>query len=549
MTRMPILLLFAAFFLPMLLRAQAPSISGRWIGELDMQGETTVFRLSVPDGTGQAAADLLPGGPTGLPVHGLAELQSGVRFELPMDPAPLVFEGSRTGEEEIAGAVRRGEMTGRFHMMHLAEVDARRLAAVRGHYETDSGRVIWVGPFGEFGAELKFLDFASGRFGVLHARSESVFVAGLAVMVPLFPLAATLTIQAGGRGQPASLLYQEGDGPPVRAVRRDLAREEVSFRNGGLTLAGTLTLPIKKGPHPAVVVIHGSGPEDRDFLGPWVDFFARQGLAVLSYDKRGTGASGGDWKQSGVEDLAGDAEAAFRFLASRAEVDGQRIGLFGISQGGWIAPLVAARNPQVAFLVLHAGASVPVFRQGELLLEHELRAYGLPESEIAEALTHQRLDDEFTRTGQGWEKLQEAYRKASEAGEPWLYSEPQPPGAWFRTMYRKMMDFDPAPFWRQVKCPVLAFFGELDHNVPPRPNAEILEKLLSGAGHTAHTIKVLPRANHLFLQAETGLMTEYPRLRAFVPGYFDQLEVWLEGVLTTGSRAPAETQKRSSAQR
>ncbi len=526
MIRTSVPLLLSVHLFAVVLQAQSPPFSGRWIGELRLQGETTVFKLSVGS-QGEASADLLPAGPVGLPIRGISSSPSGVRFELSMEPAPLVFEGSRS-EEEIAGKVRRGEVAGDFRMIHLAELDAGRRAALTGNYETVSGQVIWIGPFGEFGSELSFLDFASGRFGALHPRSETRFAAGPAAVVPLFPLDVAITVESDEKGRITGLLYQVGDRAPVRALRRDLSREEVSFRNGEVTLSGTLTLPLKKGPHPAVVLLHGSGPEDRHFLGPWIDFFARRGLAVLSYDKRGTGTSGGDWKQSGIEELGGDAEAAFRYLAGRVDVDRKRIGLFGISQGGWVAPFVAARHPAVAFIVLHAGASVPVVRQGELLLEHELRAYGLPEEEIAEALAYQRLDDEFTRSGEGWEKLQEAYRKASAAGEPWLYAEPQPPDAWFRTMYRKMMDFDPAPYWRQVKCPVLAFFGELDHNVPPRPNVEILKKLLASAGHVAHTIKVLPKANHLFLQAETGMMTEYPRLRAFVPGYFDGLAEWLE---------------------
>jgi len=135
-----------------------------------------------------------------------------------------------------------------------------------------------------------------------------------------------------------------------------------------------------------------------------------------------------------------------------------------------LAPLIASRTPEVAFIILHAGASVPVWRQGELLLEHELRAYGFPEEEIAKALAYQRLNDAFTRTGQGWDKLQEASRRAAEAHAEWLLEDLQPPDHWFRQMYRKLIDFDPLPAWRQVKCPVLAFFGELDHNVPPEPN-------------------------------------------------------------------------------
>jgi pimeloyl-ACP methyl ester carboxylesterase len=525
MLRTPVLLLFASHLLAVMLYAQVPPLSGRFIGEIGLQGETTVFRLTLAP---QATADLLPSGPQGLPVKVISS-SPAVGFELAMEPAPLVFEGKVEGGE-IAGTVRRGNAVGRFRMLRLAEVEPDRRAALRGNYETPSGRVIWIGPFGEFGAELYVLDFESGRFGALYPRSATTFVGGPAIVVPLFPLAVTVTFQADETGKIAGLLYQEGDGPAVRAARRDVAREDVSFRHGDVTLAGTLSVPGTNGPHPAVVLIHGSGPEDRNFLGPWIDFFARQGLAVLAYDKRGVGASGGDWKQSGIEDLAGDAEAAFRYLSGRAGVDPKRIGLFGISQGGWIAPLVASRVPQVAFIVLHAGAAVPVARQGELLLEHELRAYGLPEEQITEALAHQRRDDEFTRTGKGWEKVEESYRKASEAKAPWLWAEPQPPDAWFRTMYRKMMDFDPVPYWRQVRCPVLALFGELDHNVPPEPNVEILEKVLKDAGHQNHAIEVLPKANHLFLRTETGIMTEYPRLQGFVPGYFERLGQWVRGV-------------------
>ncbi len=533
----PILLHLFLNALWIMLQAQSPLLTGRWIGQLDLAGEATVFRLNGTSGS--ATVDLLPSGPSALPVQGLSSQESGIHFELPLGPSSLVFNG-RSDAQEIAGTVRRDGAEGRFRMLRLADLEPSRRELVTGNYETESGRVIWVGPFGEFGADLYVLDYATGRFGALYPRSETTFVAGPAIVTPLFPLALTLTFEPDDKGQITGLLYQEGDHPAIgasRARRRDLTREEVSFRNGDVTLAGMLTLPPKKGPHPAIVLIHGSGPEDRNFLGPWIDFFARQGLAVLSYDKRGVGASGGDWQDAGFEELAGDAQAAFRYLAGRGDVDRRRIGLFGISQGGWIAPLIASRHPEVAFIVLHAGASVTAARQGELHLEHELRAYGLPEEEIAAALAYKRLDDGYTRTGQGWEKLQAADRKAREAPAQWLYADLLPADAPFRRMFRKMMDFDPAAAWRQVKCPVLAFFGELDLNVPPQPNREILEKTLASAGHTAHTIRVLPKANHLFLQAETGVMTEYPRLRGFVPEYFTELGGWLQKVVPLSNPA------------
>jgi pimeloyl-ACP methyl ester carboxylesterase len=508
------------------------SLAGRWMGQLDLQGETTVIRLVV-DASGNtltATADLLPAGPAGLAVGRLSRDRTAVSFELPVGADTFRFAGEAAGDE-MAGSIHRGDATGTFRLIRLASVEPARLGELHGNYETESGRVVWIGPFGEFGADLYVLDFETGNLGALYPRTAAHFVGGPAVVVPFLPTAIEVTFERDAQGAVASLLYRDGNRAPVRARRRNPVRRDVSFRNGPVGLTGTLTLPPSKGPHPAILLLHGSGPEDRHFLGPWIDFFARQGLAVLSWDKRGTGSSGGDWRGAGFDELGGDAEAALGALQAAPEVDRKRVGLFGISQGGWLAPLLAARHPGLAFIVLHAGPSVTPGRQGELFLEHELRGYGLPEEQIADALAYQRLDDELTRSGRGWETLQAAHRKAADAQAPWLIGELKPADDWFRRMYGKMIDFDPVPLWRQVECPVLAFFGELDHNVPPEPNANTLRSALARAGRRPPAIVVLPKANHLFLRAETGLTSEYPRLRGFVPGYFDELARWLQGVL------------------
>src|SRR5262245_47108029 len=139
-------------------------------------------------------------------------------------------------------------------------------------------------------------------------------------------------------------------------------KEEIRFRNGAVSLAGTLVAPLAGGPHPAVVLVQGSGPQGRaDWhyrsLG---DFFARHGIAALVYDKRGVGGSTGDHEAATFEDLAGDAASAVRFLAARKEIDRRRIGMLGSSQGGWLAPLAASRAGGVAFLILDKGAAVDV---------------------------------------------------------------------------------------------------------------------------------------------------------------------------------------------
>lgn len=355
-------------------------------------------------------------------------------------------------------------------------------------YRVTPERVVWMGKFAELGADTFLLDFGTGRF----VRPTDAEVASLTEESPI----------------------------PTRT-------ETVTFRNGNVSLAGKLTLPATTGPHPAIVLIHGSNDQDRDALDPWVGFFVSRGMAVLSYDKRGVRESTGDWKRASLQDLAGDVLAGVQFLRKQKAVDAKRIGLIGFSQGGWIAPIAASRDRGIAFVILHAGSGLRVADNGLLFVEAELRGYGFPEEEIEQAMSYYRLNDDVTRRPERWEELQASYRKAKERNAEWLIEEPQTNDFWFRRYYRGIMDFDPAPFWEKVRCPVLAFFGELDHNVPPEPNRKALESALERRPNHDSTVIVLPKANHLFLRATTGRREEYAELTAFVDGYFNVMDAWL----------------------
>jgi pimeloyl-ACP methyl ester carboxylesterase len=312
---------------------------------------------------------------------------------------------------------------------------------------------------------------------------------------------------------------------PIEAERVATRDEEVEFGQGGLTLRGTLTLPAEPGPHPAIVIVHGSGPLTRDHLGPWPRFFAGLGFAVLAYDKRGTGASTGDWMQADFAALADDVLAGLRHLAARPDIRPDRIGLWGISQAGWILPLAASAAPgEIAFLIVHAGTGTTVREQGILNLQNEYRFGGASDEEIAVATQYRTLDDAFTRTGRGWEEVQRYYR---EHRDQVPLTEPAPADAPFRAYYRMLMDFDPAVSWANVRVPVLLFFGELDANVPPRESWPPIERALRRGGNQQAVHYVLPKANHVFLEAMTGGGSEYPALSRFVPGYFDRMAEWL----------------------
>jgi hypothetical protein len=396
-----------------------------------------------------------------------------------------------------------------------------------GLYEADGEPRLWVGPFPELGPGQFFLELRSGRFGPLTSAGGGRFVAGPRIDAAE-PIDLTVELEAAASGAPNALRYAFAGGPSSVVRRRVPRLADVSFANGRVTLAGSLTLPDGPGPFGAIVLVHGSGPLDRRWFQLWADLFARAGLVALTYDKRGTGSSGGDWKSSDFDDLAGDAIAGLQLLRARRDVDPERIGIWGISQGGWIAPLVASRWPALAFVVLHAGPATTVYEQGLANYEWELRAAGLDDPDIAGSLALVRASLDYNRrpSDESWRAYERAHAAETARGAPWV-----PPfearDAWFRAFYGPLLDFDPKPYLERLRCPLLAFFGELDANVPASANRQRLEAALAVAGNRDATIVTLPKANHLFLAAETGTAAEYPTLSRFVPGYFETTTRWL----------------------
>ncbi|MDP1861822.1 MAG: alpha/beta fold hydrolase [Gemmatimonadaceae bacterium] len=423
------------------------------------------------------------------------------------------------------GDVSLGERRAAVEMVRLFVLGDAEQRAMAGTYRTAIGRDIGIAPFSEFGARLMVIDYESGRIGPLYPVSRHQLIVGRSIISPTFP-ADSLTLIRSGTGAAERIRFAERGLPVVVAARLGTRDEEVQFSSGSVRLAGTHVLPPGPPPYPAIVLVHGSNAQTRDALGPWSRFFVAQGFAVLSYDKRGTGTSTGDWKSADFDSLAGDVIAGVRFLTGRADIKPDRVGLWGISQAGWILPIVAATAaPDIAFLVVHAGSGTTVREEGVLYLQAELRAAGLPSSSVDVGTRYQQLDDIVTATGNGWQELQRYY-EAHRTTEPWLWP-PRAADDWFRTYFRMLIDFDPTSYWRRVRCPVLLFFGEFDVNVPPAESWPPIERALRDGGNARATKVLLPKANHVFLEAKTGGRDEYPGLSRFVPGYFNRMAEWL----------------------
>jgi len=360
------------------------------------------------------------------------------------------------------------------------------------------------------------------------------------------------TFTQGGRTLP--LVFKKVDKIPEanrpQHPRRPFPyrEEEVTVESAGVKLAGTLTLPRGEGRFPSLLLLTGSGPQDRDetlfehkpFL-VLADHFTRRGFAVLRVDDRGVGKSGGSLATVTMEDLAADAVAGVEFLRSRAEVDPAKIGLAGHSEGGVVAPLAAARKPEVAFLVLLAPSGVT----GEELLYAQsaeiLKAAGVAEAAIErqrqfQGLMFQAVKEETDsaavakRIRAGIETLKSELSPAEQAAlgdldkgldaevrrlnSPWM---------------RHFLTYDPAPVLRNVRRPVLVLIGELDRQVPPKQNLPAITSALAAGGNADFTVACLPKLNHLFQTARTGSPGEYGQIEeTFAPAALEVIAAWLE---------------------
>ena len=306
--------------------------------------------------------------------------------------------------------------------------------------------------------------------------------------------------------------------------------EEVKYDNPAakVTLAATLTFPKGQGSFPAVILISGSGPQDRDefLLGhrPFLvlaDYLTRQGIAVLRFDDRGVGESTGDFMAATSEDFATDVISGIAYLKTRSEIDAQQIGLIGHSEGGLIAPMVAVQLPEVAFIVLMAGPGLT----GEkiVLLQSALisRAIGESEEDIALNLDYNKKFFTLIKGESDKEILAEEvhklfydyFNKISEEqkeiiGDPELYINAQSQSM-LSPWFRYFLTYDPKPALSKVKCPVLAINGEKDLQVPPVENLKAIEEALLRGGNRDFMVKELPGLNHLFQTAQTGSPEEY----------------------------------------
>lgn len=320
----------------------------------------------------------------------------------------------------------------------------------------------------------------------------------------------------------------KGDFSLRRTVARPLPYDavDVSFHNGAVTLSGTLCIPHAPGRHPAVVFLQGSGGETRWGTNRFIaDRFARFGIAALVYDKRGSGASTGDWKMSSYDDLANDAIAGIDLLASRPDMDARLIGLHGHSEGGIIAPIAAVHAPsKVAFVVAEDTVAGLVRDQDVYRVSHQIRQAGFTEGQVERALELYKLMIEVLRGAKPYHELETASRSVrNEDWYQWLAIPHEQSYLW--TWYPKVGNLNTLVFWKQVHAPVLLIYGERDQLVPVDESLAKIEASLD-AVQTPYTAVIVPNAQHnLTVHPEPGAPFFWWKA---APGLVDLVVAWVQ---------------------
>ena len=535
--------------------AQSPQLfEGDWVGEVSVAGAPTFVRVRFArDSAGPVVNLDMPTTQTWGVRAGLSpNADNALAFHFPFGRDTAYFEGTNTASS-VDGRVRFGARDGSLHLVHRLAYDSAFVRSLAGNYAIAADHIISMGPMDEAGGWLSFFDSKTRRGGILYALSDSTFFSGPSYGID-YPIAIRASIHRDGGGRIDGLLWSDdarerGGGRRetrskglVRRLDDFTVEKDVSFTNGDVRLVGDLTLPKTPGPHPAVILIHGccGSKPTRDF-GYWSTYLAHHGIAVLAYDRRGGGASGGDFNSATYDDVAGDVVAGFDMLTQRRDIDPKRIGVFGMSNGGYVAPLAVARaGGRIAFVVVRSGSTRRVGDNIDYEVGNDLRSHGFDSIAVARAVQLRRRVTDFVIdrpviTAAAWDTLRAEVREVR--NEPWfqwsrviwvLYVTPADSGgALYINSLRRSWSYDPIPLWKQVTAPVYIMLGSLDRSVPTAESAPLFRNVFRESGNHDATVRVYPQGNHGLLAAHSGFDAEARLLSYYVPGFQDSVVSWI----------------------
>ena len=509
------------------------SIQGDWVGGSDLfQPPAFIHFRFAQTGSGlSGVANIQTWRVSNRALASISFESSRIHFEFPSTTGvPFVGDGE-LASGVIQGTIRRGDQKGKFHLIQVAKVDRllydKYVGAYRFPDPQQAGKTkLSLVTYGSLG-HLRWVDLETGNTAGLFPVSEDKFVFAFSVVSSPSPDVATWSFERNKKGEVTASIVRIKGQPDQTGARTELYKQErLTIRHGNISLAATLVLPGTKGRHPVVVFVPGSQALSRDESAPFREFdtLISNGIGILTYDKRGTGESNGDWQQESFEGLADDALAGVALLKKRRDINSQQIGVWGFSQGGSIAPLAATRSRSIAFVIITSGGAttMPEAEMNEQLAR--MRVQKLSEEEMKEAVAFMGLQFDAVRSPQGWERFQAAIPQAREKKWYRYTWGGLPKDYWQWKWWRPVVDYDPIPVLKKVKVPVLAMFGAADQfTLPEKISGFVatIEAALRAGGNKDVTTKIFPNADHdLSVKLENGQW-------AAPPYYHSTLTNWI----------------------
>jgi dienelactone hydrolase len=519
-----------------------PMTSGDWVGQIRVGDSSRFIRLRFGGDTA-GRADLPLEGRWGIRLTAFRRSDHALSFAVPVSGDTLVITTVVTSDS-MSGTVESHRGAGAFRALHRMPYDTALIRSLAGTYRISADRELAMGPLDEAGGWLAFFDTKTLRGGILYALDDSTLFTGPSYGVD-YPVVIRARIARSASGEVAGLGWRESGRSTVFARRnRDIHQDDVVFHNGIVRLVGNITAPTSPGRHPAVVLIHGccGTLPTRDF-GYWSSYLAHHGIVVLAYDRRGGGASTGD-PNSAYTDIADDVIAGVHVLEQRPDVDADRVGVYGMSNGGYIAPLATTRaNGHIAFVAVRSGSARRIGNNIDYEVEGDLRSAGFSERDVGRGVALRAhvtnfIVDHPTLTATSWDSLQREVTAAQQerwfglARVMWVprVSVTDSGGLAYVNSLRSTWNYDPLPYWSKVRVPVYIMLGGLDRSVPTAESAPLLRAALARAGNAHATVRVFPTGNHGLLEARTGFDSEARLLDHYVGGFQEGLVRWILGV-------------------
>jgi alpha-beta hydrolase superfamily lysophospholipase len=477
--------------------ARPAPLQGSWAGILT-DGASSLYLVltltTAPTGSIASTISYPREGEGAFPAESTSVQGDGFRVTAKKNGQSLRLAGA-FADDRITGTFQLGSREGALELWPLRTRLRADLLAYVGDFSAGTKQDVLIS---ESLGVLYFLDLESGRTGRLYPLSDNRFFGGPTRLIYLpVTVRASFTDYADGSFQTLKL---EIDGTTRTLHRMSFGSlADVSFAASDARIAGTLRRPAGPGPFPAILLLAGSNAQPRSGYYSIEDFvadeFLRLGFIVLNFDKRGVGSSTGKAGDNGVELVAA---AAFRFLASRPGVDRNRIGIWGMSQGGIIAPKVAMLEPGVRFIINVSGSVVDANTEEIERTARMLRADGFREPDVADAVAFQRLKFQYAQTGRGWDEYTASYRRFKD--RPW-FPDPYvgPPASRSSTawkFWRESGAIRPFEYWRAFREPVLLMYGQYDSIGDPAENAALFVAAMKSAGNDRYTVSILPDTDH-----------------------------------------------------